>query len=91
MEHEEDGHEDESDAEDDGEDEDEVVLSSHFDGPTDAAGRSHGRGTLTVDFQRGQRRGRNVFTGSFSHGVKSAHCTIDRIARNLPLSATVSC
>ena len=56
------------------EDEDEVVLSEHFTGTTDARSNlPHGRGTLTVDFQRGRRRGRNVFTGSFSHGLKSAN------------------
>ena len=63
------------DTEADDEDE-EVVLSEQFAGPTDAAGKPHGRGTLTVHFQRGKHRGRNVFTGSFTHGVRSAHsCT----------------
>ena len=73
----EDGDEDGSDDEED-DDEDEVVLSEQFDGPTDDAGKPHGRGTLTVHFQRGKRRGRNVFTGSFAHGFKLARYNTQR-------------
>lgn len=59
--------------EEEDEEENEVVLSEQFDGAVDSSGRPHGSGSLTIEFQRGRRRGRNAFTGNFSHGVKSAH------------------
>ena len=85
-----DGADVESGDEDD-EEQEELVLSEQFDGSTDTAGRPHGRGTLTVHFQRGKRRGRNVFNGRFSHGLKSAQLSsFEHHSSLVPLHAKLS-